>query len=205
MSEPTAAAPGLILDPAVWTPPFDWAQLFGNERPVEVELGCGKGMFLKEAARLQPEVNFLGVDWAQKYLRIAEERLDRAGLARVRLMRADGLDVLARWVPPASIRVLHIYFPDPWPKKRHHKRRILRPEMLALAARALPPGAQLRLATDDAAYAEVIRELLAGAREVFSPLPWPDDDPGRLPTNYALKWTRAGRSLWWARYRRGGD
>jgi tRNA (guanine-N7-)-methyltransferase len=193
------SSPGLTVDPLHWEPPFDWAALFGREGPVEVELGCGKGMFLKESARLFPEVNYLGVERAGRYFRTAVARLTRSGAAHVRLIRADGLDVLARWVPPASLRRLHIYFPDPWPKKRHHKRRLFRPALLELTLRALAPGGELRLATDHAAYAAVIRELLAGEPR-FTPLPWEPEDPGRLPTNYALKWQRQGRRLWWARY-----
>jgi len=191
----------LWIDPAAWAPPFDWRELFGRSGPVELEIGCGKGMFLKEAARLHPEVCYLGVDWASKYLRVAEERLSRAGIAHARLLRADGLDVLSRWTPPASVRVLHIYFPDPWPKKRHRKRRLLRPELLDLAAVALGPGGEIRVATDDAPYGEAIRELFAAEPRRFMEVPWPEEDPERLPTNYARKWLREGRALWWARYR----
>jgi tRNA (guanine-N7-)-methyltransferase len=200
MSYPSALQP-LRVEPALHSPPFDWVMLFRNTNPVEIEIGCGKGMFLKETSHLHPDVNYLGVEWANKYLRVAEERLSRAGRANVRLMRADGLDVLQRWVAPGSVRVLHIYFPDPWPKKRHHKRRLLRPAFLELAARALIPGGEIRLATDNDPYAEVIRALLEDWRARFSPADWPADDPDRLPTNYACKWQRQGRPLWWARYR----
>lgn len=192
----------LAVDPTTWTPPFDWNVLFGNDGPVEVELGCGKGMFLKEAARLRPAVNFLGVERAGKYYRTALARLERAGRDRVRLLRADGLDVLDRWVPPVSIRALHIYFPDPWPKKRHQKRRIFRPALFRLAAEAVAPGGELRMATDNQPYREAIEALCAAHREWWAPRPWPAEDPEQLPTNYALKWTRLGRPLWWARFER---
>jgi len=191
----------LMIEPAAWTPPFDWPALYGNRDPVELEIGCGKGMFLKEAALRFGDRNYLGVDTAGRFLRVGEQRLQRAGIERVRLMRADGLDVLQRWIEPGSVRTLHIYFPDPWPKKRHRKRRIFRPALLELAATALRPAGELRVATDDPAYAEQIRELLASAPDRFRPHPWSPEDPERLPTNYARKWLRAGRTLWWARYR----
>ncbi|MFH1144838.1 MAG: tRNA (guanosine(46)-N7)-methyltransferase TrmB [Candidatus Eisenbacteria bacterium] len=188
------------IDPGAWTPPFDWTRLFGTPGPVELEIGCGKGMFLKEAARAHPEIRYLGVERAGKFYRTAVCRLSRAGITSVRLMRADGLDVLARWIPPGSLETVHIYFPDPWPKKRHRKRRIFRPDLLELTSRALVPHGELRVATDDAAYACDIRALIAGDPR-FRELPWPAEAADRHPTNYALKWTRAGRSLWWARYR----
>jgi tRNA (guanine-N7-)-methyltransferase len=191
----------LVIDPALCTPPFDWSAIFGNAGPVEVEIGCGKGMFLKSASQAHPDVNYLGVERARKYLGVAETRLARAGASNVRLLRADGLDVLSRWAGAQSLRVIHIYFPDPWPKARHHKRRIFGPALLSLAQRTLCRDGEIRLATDNAPYAEAIRELFAGAADRFGALEWPDDDPERFPTNYERKWLRAGRSLWWARYR----
>jgi tRNA (guanine-N7-)-methyltransferase len=193
------------IDPAAQRPPFDWGALFADDRPVEVEIGSGKGMFLKAAARARADRNYLGVERAGRFYRIAVERLTRAGLTNVRVLRGDGLDLLDRWIAPGSIRALHVYFPDPWPKKRHRKRRIFQPALLDLAARALPEGADLFVATDHAEYGAAIRELLAAAPDRFAPIEWPSDDPDRLPTNYALKWRRAGRPLWWGRYRRLPD
>ncbi len=195
----------LEVDPTLLEPPLDWRALFRNGLPVEVELGCGKGMFLREAARLNPRVNYFGVERAGKYYRKAVDRLSRAGLTNIRLMCADALDVMHRWIPPGSIRTLHIYFPDPWPKKRHHKRRIFRPELMALAGRALAPGGELRTATDHAGCGAVIRQILASHTELFIQLPWPEDSADRLPTNYAIKWEREGRSMWWARFRLKGS
>jgi tRNA (guanine-N7-)-methyltransferase len=190
----------LEIDPFAVEPPLVWLDLFGNDHPVELEIGCGKGMFLREAARGCPECNYLGVERAGKYYRRAVERLARAGVTNVRLLRADGLDVLDRWIPPAAVRVIHILFPDPWPKKRHHKRRVFRPALMALAHRALAPGGELRVATDHPEYGEAIRCLLAEHAHLFTPLPWSAEEYERLPTNYALKWQRLGRPLWWARY-----
>jgi len=190
----------LEVDPFAVEPPLFWPELFGNGAPVELEIGCGKGMFLREAARLHAERNFLGVERAGKYYRCAVERLARAQVPNVRLLRADGLDVLDRWVTAASVSVIHILFPDPWPKTRHRKRRIFRPALLTLAHRALEPGGELHVATDHAEYGSAIRRLLGEHAHLFAPLPWTDAGAGSLPTNYALKWQRLGRPLWWARY-----
>ncbi len=196
----------LEIDPCATEPPFSWRELFGRDRPVELDIGCGKGLFLREAARLRPEHDFLGVERAGKYFRRAVACLERAGLANVRLLQADGLDVLARWVPPGSVTAIHILFPDPWPKRRHRKRRIFRPELLALARKALVLGGELQVATDHVEYGEAIRGLLAEHAHLFTPLPWPAQDGEHLPTNYARKWERLGRPLWWARYgARAGD
>lgn len=194
----------LEIDPLAHTPPFDWGALFGNAQPVELEIGCGKGMFLRQIASANPEVNFLGIEKAGKFYRKGVVRLTRTGLPNIRLMRADGLDVLTRWIAPGSLRALHILFPDPWPKKRHHKRRIFRPETLELAYRALVPGGEFRVATDHEEYGCAIRELFAAHAARFEPVEWPPDAPNRHTTNYEQKWIRHGRNLWWARYRRRG-
>lgn len=199
--DPLARTPSPIeVDPTQESPPLDWAALFGNPHPVDVEIGCGNARFLMAIARQLPARNFLGVERSGKYYRKAVAHLTRADLPNARLLRADGLDLLDRWVAPGSLQRIHLYFPDPWPKKRHHKRRIFRPALLALAARALLPGAEFRLATDHAEYGAVIRTLFAQQRALFEPLPWATDDRDRLPTSYSERWRRAGRRLWWARY-----
>ncbi|MCK4305098.1 MAG: tRNA (guanosine(46)-N7)-methyltransferase TrmB [Candidatus Eisenbacteria sp.] len=190
------------IAPTALVPPFNWSELYGNNHPVELELGCGKGMFLKEAARLNPGVNYLGIERAGRYYRQAVTRLTRTGLTNIRFMQADALDVMDRWIPPQSIQTIHVYFPDPWPKKRHHKRHIIRPELLALAARSLVDNGEFRVATDHGVYGAAIRNVFSECAPLFASLPWQEDSPDRLPTNYALKWQRVGRTSWWARFQR---
>src|SRR3954451_22599865 len=119
---------------------LDWAALFGNDHPVELEIGMGKGTFLTEAARAHPETNFFGVEWARWFWRYASDRLRRNGCNNVRTVRAEAAFFLTEFVAPTSISVLHIYFPDPWPKARHHKRRLIQPKFLPLAHRVLATG-----------------------------------------------------------------
>jgi len=170
------------------------AELFGAPMPLEVELGTGKGRFLLERAASAPQVGFLGVERCRKYLTMAAERVARQALANVRLARTTAEDLLFRCLGDASVQTVHVYFPDPWPKKRHLKRRLLGRANLARIADVLVPGGMLLIKTDHAGYAEAIREALAleprlvavGGEEPFAGLP---------PTHYELKFAREGRTV----------
>jgi tRNA (guanine-N7-)-methyltransferase len=132
------------VDPRAWFP--------DPSRRFELEIGSGKGTFLVQQAGLEPETNFLGIEWAGEFYRYAADRVRRrreAGqLTNVRMLHTDAT-VFLRWrCPPAIIRVIHLYFSDPWPKKRHHKNRVVQDAFLADAWRALEPGGELRVVTD---------------------------------------------------------
>jgi tRNA (guanine-N7-)-methyltransferase len=103
-------------------------------------VGIGKGRFLLTAAAARPEVDHLGIEWANEYLRIAETRAGKRGLRNVRFVRADAKSLVARAIPDASVAAYYVFYPDPWPKKRHHKRRFLRP--LHHRSRGRHPGAR---------------------------------------------------------------
>ena len=182
---------------------FRFAGLFGRAGPVEIEIGSGKGRFLLDQAAARPGVNFLGIEWSLKYLRLTAERAQRRALSNVRLYRADARHVLADLVPDASVSRVHVYCPDPWPKKRHHKRRLFDAAVAADLARVLIPAGYLHVSTDMPAYFEVILEVLGGEprlRPAADPL-FPADDP-RGRTSYEAKYLQAGRSIrrgCWAR------
>ena len=137
-----------------------WSEVFGDDKPVQIELGIGKGRFILDAAERLPEVNFIGVEWAAKYLRIARHRAGRRQLANIRFAHTDAREFVEFFVPAASVQAYHIYFPDPWPKKRHHKRRLINGAFLREVERTLETGGQLWLATDFADYFEVMLEVL---------------------------------------------
>ena len=151
-------APELRLDPERVAEPFEWGELFPTKRPVEVEIGIGKGRFLLDAAEKRPEINHLGVEWANKYLRFAESRAQRRGLENIRFVRVDAREMMSS-IPACSVQAFYVFYPDPWPKKRHHKRRFLREDMAAELARVLVAGGKLHVATDHADYWEALQPV----------------------------------------------
>ena len=151
-------APELRLDPERVTEPFAWADLFPVDRPIEVEIGIGKGRFLLDAAEKRPEINHLGVEWANKYLRFAESRAQRRGLENIRFVRVDAREMMSS-IPARSVHAFYVFYPDPWPKKRHHKRRFLREDMAAELARVLVDGGKLYVATDHQDYWEALQPV----------------------------------------------
>ncbi len=144
---------------------IDFVRIFGRAGPVHIEIGAGKGAFLLNQARAQPDNNFLGIEWARKYYRYAVDRIGRWGLTNVRIIRTDAAVFLADFIPDNSVECFHIYFPDPWPKKRHHKRRFICPANLEHLLRCLRTGGQLKIATDHADYFEQIKTVLTARNE----------------------------------------
>ena len=182
---------------------LSFAELFGNARPVEIEVGIGKGRFLLEQAGTRPGVNFLGLEWSLKHLRVAKERAERRGLVNVRLYRADARHVLADLIPDASVERLHVYCPDPWPKKRHGKRRFFGMATAPHLERVLLPGGYLLLSTDVREYFEQILETIragTGLAEGVDPL-FPAEEAAAR-THYEVKYAGEGRVIYRACYRR---
>jgi tRNA (guanine-N7-)-methyltransferase len=138
--------------------PLDIAGWFGRAAPVVLEIGSGMGESSASMALAAPGVDHLAVEVYQPGLAQLLLRIEQAGITNLRLLRGDAHTLLAEHVVPSSLHAVRIYFPDPWPKRRHHKRRLVRPEFVALVASRLIPGGTLHLATDWAPYAE---EMLA--------------------------------------------
>lgn len=178
------------IDPREWFPE--------PSRPLEIEVGSGKGTFLLAQAAERPGVNFLGFEWTREFCEYAADRVRRAGLTNVRLANLDATEFLHWRCPDAIASVVHLYFPDPWPKKRHHKRRSLTPRFLADVHRVLGAGGDLRVVTDhdgywawmEARFAEVTG---TGAR--FERLPFEAGGAGGelVGTNFERKYRREGR------------
>lgn len=150
--------------------PWDAEAVFGAARPLEVELGTGKGLFLSAAASADPTTNFLGLEVSGKFAQYAASRLARRGLANACVVSGDGLRVFHEILPGASCRAVHVYFPDPWWKARHRKRRVMCPAFLADVCRTLEPGGRLHFWTDVEEYFQTSLELLANFPELQGPL-----------------------------------
>lgn len=143
--------------------PLDFSAIFGRSAPVVLEIGFGNGETLVEQAAATPDMDFLGIEVHEPGIGHCMLRAEDAGITNLRLVNHDAIEVLSEQVPHRSLSRLNLYFPDPWPKKRHHKRRIIAPRFLELAADRLAEGGKLNIATDWANYAEHIDELFAEA------------------------------------------
>jgi tRNA (guanine-N7-)-methyltransferase len=139
--------------------PLELDVLFGRHAPRTLEIGFGNGDNLAELAARHPERDYLGVEVHDPGVGHLLLRMEREGLQNIRIAHHDAVEVIERWLPPGSIDEALIFFPDPWHKKRHHKRRLVQPAFLDRLARVMAPGARLHLATDWAPYAEQMLEV----------------------------------------------
>lgn len=145
--------------------PLDTAALFSASQPLEVELGCGDASFLVNYARLHPERNFIGVERLAGRIRKLDRKGRRAGLANLRGVRIESSYFLEYLLPAQSATALHIYFPDPWPKRKHWKHRLVSERFPEIAARALAGGGVVYLRTDDENYFEQMQSVFAASKE----------------------------------------
>ncbi len=154
-----ALAPYLLVLP---DPPafFDWAQVFGNDRPVELEVGFGKGLFLLTAAQAHADANYVGVEIDRGLQLFAANRIAKRALKNVRLAKADARLFLRGYVADQSLHALHVFFPDPWWKKRHKKRRLFTDDFAILCERVLQTGGRLNIATDVDEYFDAMISLI---------------------------------------------
>jgi len=187
---------------------IDFVRIFGRPGPIHIEIGTGKATFLLNEAMAQPHINFLGIERANKYYRYAIDRIGRWNLSNVRIIRTDAAAFLADFIPETAVDCFHIYFPDPWPKRRHHKRRLFCPDNLEHLVRCLKIGGQLRIATDFTEYFEQIQKLMVeqrgrpfgsaqGRLEATEFLPAAGARDGELTgTNYERKYIKEHRPIY---------
>jgi len=177
--------------------PLSLSDIFGREASTVLEIGFGSGETLVRAAAESPNLNFLGVEVHLPGLGRCLLGAERAGISNLRLIQADAMDVLQAQLPPAAVAMACLYFPDPWPRKRHHKRRLVQPGFVALLARALEPGGVFHVATDWAPYAEHIEGVM-DAVAAFERLGQP---PARHATRFESRGSALGHEIWEAAYR----
>lgn len=174
--------------------PLSLDALVPGEGPWEIEIGFGKGRYLLSRAEDRPELRFLGIEMARAYYRLACRRMERRSLHNLALVHGEALFVLAAVLPSGFASAVHVYFPDPWPKLRHHKRRLFDPETVDLVLRLLRPGGYLFFATDHLEYGGVVQEILEShpqTRVSEQSGPWPDG----ARTNYEAKYEAEGRPI----------
>ena len=189
--------PGPALPPP--PAPLDWREVFGNGNPVEVEVGFGKGLHLVTAGAANPGTNYLGVEIVRKYQLFTATRLAKRGLPNVKVACGDGNRFVAACVAPGSLRAVHAYFPDPWWKKRHQKRRLFTPAFAAQCERILRPGGVLHVVTDVQEYFGIMTALLAENTRLQA-LPPPAEKPPAHDldylTNFERKFRKQGRPIY---------
>ena len=151
-------------------------QLFERDASLQVEVGCGKGLFLQRAASGQPDQNFVGIEMAGKYARYAAARLAKSGLPNAIVIHGDANQLFADRLQPESLAAVHVYFPDPWWKERHIRRRIMNPVFLQLVERTLQPQGQLHFWTDVEEYYRLSLSVIDEATQLSGPFDIPQRD-----------------------------
>ncbi len=177
---------------------LDFASVFGNSNPVVLEIGSGKGRFLIDSGKARQDVNFLGVEKSLHYYRVIVKRLENHAMPNTRIVNYDALVVLRDMVPDASISEVHIYFPDPWPRKREQKRRLVRVEVAREILRVMRDDATGVYVSDHKDAFDAGRDVLASIFEVE------DLDALLTPprTNYEAKYRAQGRPIYEVRFRK---
>jgi tRNA (guanine-N7-)-methyltransferase len=177
------------------------ADLFPTRQPLEIEIGAGKGRFLLHRAQAHGDRNFFGIDYRWRFLKEGVLRAEQRRLSNLIFLKTEAEEVIPHLVPPRSVEVFHIYFPDPWHKRKHHKRRLLTPEFFKLLHLSLVPGGMLELATDNFDYMIAFKVALVEAGDTL----WSSVresrnarilDPG-VQTHFEAKYARAGRDLYY--------
>lgn len=148
---------------------FDPGDLFARAAPLEIEVGSGKGLFLQNAAQQMPDRNLLGIEVSRKYARYAAARLAKREIANGRVLCGDAVQIFREALPDRCAATVHVYFPDPWWKKRHRKRRVMNPEFVRHVQRVLEPTGRLHFWTDVQEYFETTLEMILAATELRGP------------------------------------
>ena len=177
--------------------PLEFASTFGRTAPVVVEIGSGMGETTARIARENPQVDYLAIEVHAPGVGSLLRKLSEDATTNVRVIQHDAVEVMRDMIPPGSLAGLHVFFPDPWPKKRHHKRRLLQPHFVALAASRLAPGAYLHVATDWQEYAEHVLAVLestpdlSNTADAFAPRP-----ATRPETKFERRGLKLGHGVW---------
>ncbi len=177
--------------------PLDLHAVFGREAPRILEIGCGMGETTTAIAAAHPQCDYLGIEVHTPGVGSLLKQIDAAGLSNVRVIQHDAVAVLERMIAPASLDGLHIFFPDPWPKKRHHKRRLIQPAFVALAASRLKPGGYFHAATDWQEYAAQMLAVLGAEPALENTAAAYAGCPAYRPqTKFETRGLKLGHGVW---------
>ena len=177
--------------------PLDPAAVFGRQAPLVLEIGFGMGDATAQIAAAQPDLDFIGVEVHEPGVGALLKHIGERGLSNLRIVQHDAVEVLQQMIRPASLDGVHIFFPDPWHKKRHHKRRLIQPPLVQLLASRLKPGGRLHCATDWEEYAQQMLEVLGGSAllqntaDAYAPRP-----DYRPLTKFEARGQRLGHGVW---------
>lgn len=185
-----------------WSLPYkkatlDFSRAFGRQAPTVLEIGFGMGETTLKIAQSRPDDNFLGIEVFNAGVGALLKRIEESGVSNIRMIQHDAVEVVRDMIAPDSLAGVHVYFPDPWPKKRHHKRRLIQPPFVQLLASRLKPGGYIHCATDWENYAEQMLDVLSGeptlqnTSEGYAPRP-----EFRPQTKFETRGLRLGHGVW---------
>lgn len=186
-------------------PLLDLNALFGNDNPVTLEIGFGNGDSLAQMAQADPERNFMGIEVHTPGVGHLLHLVGEQGLQNVRVMNTDAVEILQQRIPPASLERVQLFFPDPWHKKKHHKRRIVQPDFVKLLASCLHEGGIFHMATDWKDYAEhmlAVMQASADFTNTATELPWSPRPDYRPLTKFENRGLKLGHGVWDLIYRK---
>ncbi|MFO7981922.1 MAG: tRNA (guanosine(46)-N7)-methyltransferase TrmB [Desulfuromonadales bacterium] len=184
-----------------------WAEIFGNDHPLALEIGCGTGHFLTEMARRNPQVNYLGIDIYNRGCYKSCRKAEEAKIANIRVARTEARHLLARHIGREQLQAVYINCPDPWPKKRHRKRRLVQQNFLHHLRYCLEPGGNFFFCTDFTDYAEQVAELLPKVEGLTNTLPVPvaEEIEGYPVSKYMRRFLDRGERLYYLHYQKDAD
>ena len=185
--------------------PADWSAVFGNDRPLALEIGCGIGDFIVRTAQERPETNFIAVDYYNKGCDSTCRRVERHGLDNVRVLRVEARQFIAERIAKGSLTSVYINCPDPWPKKRHRKRRLVNRQFVQFLAEYMAPGCDFYFATDFDDYGIDVAGLMAGVtgfENILAPDIYCHQLEGYHLSKYMEKFMAEGKRIYFIHYRK---
>jgi tRNA (guanine-N7-)-methyltransferase len=194
-----------FLDSGLLTLMPNWQEVFGNSNPLAFEIGCGTGDFVTQMAQLHPDWNFIAADYYNKGCLKTCKRIDTAGLDNVRVVRDEARSFLERFIPSRSLRSVIINCPDPWPKQRHRKRRLVNSAFVRFLSDFMQPGAEFYFATDFDDYGQDVAHLMAeeaGFENILDPDLYRHELEGYPLSKYMLKFMGEGKPIYFIHYRK---